>query len=290
MILFQQRDFGEKINATFQYAVQQARSLGAALLSIAGPVALLAGIGSGLMPLSEIFSRGTRIGDDYFGVIAPGSGGVVMLLTIFFSLLTTLFVYLTVYGHLKVYDRTQGGPVEVADVWSEVKQSLVGALGAAFISAVLIFVGMLFFLLPGIYFAVVFSLAVVVVVFENQTPVRFMGRCFDLIRDHWWSTFGLIIILSMITYILGIAFSLPVAVVSALNGMKVLPEVPTFVNILTSVISTVGSALVSSLMALALGFQYFNLVEKREGKGMLSAIESIGTAPSKTQSADEGEF
>lgn len=47
--LFEQRDFGNKINATFQYVIQNMRSLGLALLYIVGPVALLAGIASGVM-------------------------------------------------------------------------------------------------------------------------------------------------------------------------------------------------------------------------------------------------
>ena len=46
-------------------------------------------------------------------------------------------------------------------------------------------------------------------------------------------------------------------------------------NVLFSVFETFGSILSYSLIYMALAFQYFNLVERRESKGLMSKIEQM---------------
>jgi hypothetical protein len=46
--------------------------------------------------------------------------------------------------------------------------------------------------------------------------------------------------------------------------------------------------MVKSLVMIAIGFQYYNLVERRDGSGIIKAIENIGkTDPSPTSSTEE---
>ncbi|WP_332368767.1 hypothetical protein [Spirosoma telluris] len=68
--LFQQRDFGDKINVTFQYITQNFRSLSLALLYIVGPVALLAGIASGVFQ-SNMLDLGNRAKNGTLTQITP---------------------------------------------------------------------------------------------------------------------------------------------------------------------------------------------------------------------------
>ena len=46
-------------------------------------------------------------------------------------------------------------------------------------------------------------------------------------------------------------------------------------NVLFSVFETFGSIVSNSLLFIALAFQYFNLVERKESRGLMSQIESI---------------
>ncbi|GAB3896291.1 hypothetical protein GCM10028803_13720 [Larkinella knui] len=294
MNLYQTRDFGEKINATVQYAVKQIRSLGMALLYIAGPPALIAGIASGMASASMLATQPTGRDSSYkmgFWLVQQVSSPYYIV-AIIFAMLIPLLVYLTVYAHLKVYDRNHGEPVTVEAVWSEVQQALGRAVLTWLVVGILVVAATFFFIIPGIYLGVVFSLALAVVVFEDGSASTFMGRCFDLIRDKWWSTFGLIIIISFIAYILSFVFTVPAAAVNMMVALKLAPSMPVYVTILTSILSTVGSVVVSSLIALSLGFQYFNLVELRDGRSILSAIDSIGSAtpPPIPRSNDEGDY
>jgi hypothetical protein len=46
--------------------------------------------------------------------------------------------------------------------------------------------------------------------------------------------------------------------------------------ILASVISVLGTSVVQGLVWIALSFQYYNLVERQTGSGLLSEIDSLG--------------
>ena len=290
--LFQQRDFGDKINATFTYLTQQFRSLSMALLYIAGPVALASGIMSGIIQSNILeFSRPTDEGAS-FKVI--GLAGMffspVFWLTVLASVLANLMVALITYAHMKLYERTKGGPVNVADVWTEVQSVIGRGLIISVLGSIITFIGFLFFFIPGIYVAVVFSLALAVTSFEGTDFGQTWDRCFKLIREKWWSTFGLLIVMGIIVGIMGLLFSMPSTIISGLVAADLLPDLSRVWVVVANVISTVGQALLNSLIFIAIGFQYTNLVERQEGRGLLSAIDSIGTSSAQPRANDEGDF
>ena len=288
--LYQQRDFGDKINVTFTYGVQQFRSLATALLYIAGPVTLFAGIASGVYQSNMLktiggISRGTAVRPfAMFNQILSPAYWLLLL----FTLLSYVIVSLTVYSHLKLYDRSQGAPITVGAVWEEVQSRLVGGVSLAIVTGLAIFAGLLLLILPGLYMAVPLSLAMAVFVFEELGISATFSRCFKLATDKWWSTFGLSFVMTIITYIVAIVFSLPAGIV-AIMGITG-GNVSSLIVIITQAISTVGTQLVSALVPLALGFQYFNLVERQEGTGLLSAINRIGTMPPIPRVQDEGTY
>lgn len=301
IVLFQQRDFGEKINATFQYIAQNFRSLGLSLLYIVGPVALVAGIASGLMQ-SRIFDLIKDAGSDadsmnpfqVFQTIFSPSFGITTL----FSLLAILVVSLVTYAHMKVYARktdqvagtsTGTDRISVADVWEEVQPLIGRGIIISILSSIVTMVATLFLFFPGLYVGIVLSLAMAVTSFEGTDFGQTWNRCFTLIRDKWWSTFGLIVVMGILSGMIGILFSLPVAIISFLVSANILPGVPSFWLVFGNVIATVGGTLLRGLIYVAIGFQYTNLVERQEGRGLLSAIDSIGS-PAQTRRPDEETF
>ena len=307
--LFQQRDFGNKINATFQYVTENFRSLALTMLYIVGPVALVAGIASGIMQsnilnLAQVSRDPDAANDPTFifqafrSILSP-----TFALTIVFSLLAVLAVSLVTYAHMKVYARktgqgqalvssSQSGPVDisVAEVWAEVQPLIGRAILIGVLSGIVAFVATLFFIIPGIYVGVVLSLALVVTCFEGTDFGQTWNRCFVLIRDKWWSTLGLLIVMGLISGLIGIVFTLPAGIINFLVGAKLVPGVTNIWVVLGNVIATVGSTLLRSLIYIAIGFQYTNLVERQEGRGLMSAIDSIGTNPTHPRATDEGGF
>lgn len=293
--LFQQRDFGEKINATFTYVGQQIRSLGLSLLYIAGPVTLATGIAGGiyqsnlLKTMSNFNSSQTDVSTLTGLSMMQNVFSPAYWLLIFFSLLSYVVVSLTVYCHLKVYARLQGGPVPVNDVWQEVQASLLPGLMLTFAVAAATMLSFILFILPGLYVGVALSLALAVLVFEGKDVGAAFSRCFTLIRGHWWSTFGLLVIMGIIAAIMGAAFSIPAAIVGFMSSSSSKTDLSAVAVILAQTLATVGQQLLSALVVLALGFQYFSLVEQQEGVGLLADIDSIGTPLTPLRRPDENE-
>ncbi len=300
--LFQQRDFGDKINVTFQYIVQNFRSLGLSLLYIVGPIALVAGIASGIMQ-SNLFdlarsSGGADSSSDptavfrmMQNVFSPAFGIAAL-----FSLLAILVVSVATYSHMKVYGRKAARhletsqepvPISVAEVWEEMQAHIGRAIVVSVLSSIVTVVATFFFVLPGIYVGIVFSLAMAVVVFESTDFSQTWNRCFILIRDKWWSTFGLLIVMGILSGLVGLVFTLPAVIINFLIGSKLLPDVGGFWVVAGNVLATVGGTMLRSIIYIALGFQYTNLVERQEGRGLLSAIDSIGTNSTQPRSSDE---
>ncbi|OIN57718.1 hypothetical protein [Arsenicibacter rosenii] len=287
--LFQQRDFGEKINATFTFIGREFKPFITSLLYIVGPLALATGITAGIYQSNILAlnrSQGSELPFDTLArVFSPA-----YFLMVFFSILSNILVNLTTYSYMKLYHERSGGVLSVSDVWDEVRRHIVASLLFSFISFVAIAVASVFFLIPGLYVGVALSLGIVVLVFEETDFGATWSRCFQLIRDKWWSTFGLILIMFIIVMISNLVFSIPAGIVSMLVSMKLVPDMPSIVTIMTNTLSTVGSTLMTALLAMALGFQYTNLVERHHGTGLLSAIDSIGSSQNRPNSADEGEF
>ncbi|QIP12001.1 hypothetical protein G8759_04820 [Spirosoma aureum] len=293
--LFLQRDFGNKINATFQYIGQNFRSLGMALLYIVGPVALVAGIATGILQ-SNFLKIATQAGGNknpdpmaMFQIMSQFVSPTFWLV-ILLSILANVVVILTTYAHMKIYARTNGAPIGVQEVWNEVQPAIGRAIIISLLSSIVTFVGFMFFFIPGIYVAVVLSLSLAVTSFEGTDFGKTWERCFKLIRDKWWSTFGLIIVMGIIVGIVGLIFAIPSAIVGFLIGGKLLPDVSVVWLTLANVIALVGRTLLNSMLYIAIGFQYTNLVERQEGRGLISDIDSIGTNPSQPRSTDEGSF
>lgn len=281
--LFEQRDFGNKINATFQYITQNINSFILSIIYIAGPPVLLM-IVAGSFLISDVVSLfGSRPTNPlWFMNELPA----ILVIGIGF-MLSLLAVSLTTFAHLKVYNRSAGQPIQVAQVWEEAKEHIAPAIVFNILSTIVTIVATMFFILPGIYVGVVLSLGVPVLVFENTNFGQTWNRCFELIRDKWWSTFGLALVMGILAGLLRLVFQIPGLIIGFLAS-----DVATqgLIAIISGAISMLGALLLNSLVYLAIGFQYTNLVERQEGRGMISAIDSIGTQPTQARETDEGSF
>lgn len=277
ILLYQQRDFGEKINATFQYIVQQFRSLALSLLYIAGPVVLVAGIASGL---GESSVRG-----NVFGLLTRASlvSGVAYLLAFW-------LVPLVTYSHVKIYGETGGGPVRVGAVWQEVRRAFGRAVIALLLYGTLYIVGSFIFFLPGVFFAVTLSPMLSIVVLEEAGAGAAFSRSFILIQDNWWSTFGLLIVMGFVYLSLLSLIFIPTMLWNIVKSMFQLPPLPPLALAFLGAFTVLALLLFLVVVVLAVGFQYFNLVEKREHVGLSARIESIGETISESQLAEDEEL
>ena len=121
------------------------------------------------------------------------------VLSIFLFLLMTI-LYITFYSALilKVWACARQETVELKQLIDKGFAVLVPVFLASVVYGIVVMIGMLLLILPGIYICVALSLYYYVIVIENLGPIEGLKRSFRLIKGHWWRTFLILFIPTMI--------------------------------------------------------------------------------------------
>ncbi|WOK04384.1 hypothetical protein RT717_14990 [Imperialibacter roseus] len=282
--LYKMRDFGQKLNATIEFIRANFKKLFTTLLFVAGPTALIMGI---VMKQFMGFFMGMSAN--------PGNPAILddlpTLFTNYFvmflvSIFASIMLSLTTYAFMELYSQKEALEFSAMDVL----RKALSRFGSTFLLTILVgitlFISVFFFFLPALYFGVVLSLAIPILYFEKVSPVEAYRRAFTLIKDKWWSTFGLLFISVMISYVVSMIFSVPFYAVYMFELVGVVDKINTdpsaFTNIFSSwymaismVILGVGGYLSYSIPLIALGFQYFNLAERNSAPGLINKIQDF---------------
>lgn len=285
---WQQRDFGKKISATFEFIGAHWRPLGKVLLYLAVPLALLQGILGAVMQ-SQVMGTirqamyGPEVGSSVFSRQATMYSELfqspLYLLNFVISMAFHTVLILSVYGYLYycVYPTEAGGPVTVSEVWGLVKRRFVGTFFSLIGITILIALGFILLFIPGLYLGIVLSLFFAVKTLEDTGFVTTISRCLSLTSGKWWSTFGLLFIMLLIVYFLFLGVGMFTALFGGLRSLLLSPGTGSspFLMIISAFTSFI-TLLVYPLVLLAMAFQYFNLVERKEGVGLRLLVDKLG--------------
>jgi len=172
--------------------------------------------------------------------------------------------------------------ITVGEVWTEIVNHLGTFIGAGFIISILIFFGTLFLLIPGIYLAVSLSFVFFIITFENAGTKAAIDRCFAIIKNNWWSTFGFFLIIFMIQMALDYTLVLPITFINVWIFKPMLTSHTadttnafSFIVILFYTLQIMFSTLLSSIIGAAIVVKYFSLVEEKEQIGIREEIATM---------------
>ncbi len=237
-----------------------------------------------------------------------------------FSFLATVMVVTIVYAFIIEYQESDDSKkISIAQIWERVKSLFITTLlsflsiSVVFFGILSVFGGFIFFLVSTgsnvavnlaisltiilacfttVYLGIIFLLNTPIVTFEYTGIWQAFGRANYLIQKKWWQTFSVLIIFMVINYFISLVFSFPEIILTAVNavGLKYDFEIGQTISVIaTTVLSALGRIVVSSLTYLAITFQYFSLVEGKEGNSLKSQISAIGQK-NRPQNDDEESF
>lgn len=289
MKLYQERDFGEKINATFSFLRQNISQLGKSLLYIAGPAVLVVGIVSALS-VSDIIFNDTPSVEEAMSLM--GGSSLAGLL----SLLSMPLVIGVVYGYMKVYFESESPKdINISDVWSNTKRYFLPILISIVAMFVVVLIGFFFLIVPGFLLLSALSFIFIILVKEDVSFGEAFSRCFRIVSDHYLSTLGLLLVVLILQSILASVFSLPLMVFTGVGAFfsssgdidtENSSTVVQALIIVFQVVGTLGGQFLYAISLVAIAFQYGNLVEKKESAGLMEEIDTLGTE-SSTEYEDE---
>lgn len=203
--------------------------------------------------------------------------GLVMLLC--YSVLQ-----LTILTYIKQYNEYDGD-VDEDELQRSVYKRLFPMLILMILVLVVVIISAFFFLIPAFYFGIVLTLAPFIFVFENKGISNSFSDSFSLISGNWWSTFGTLIVLSIVFGIIGYVFSLPAVIYSMASPFIYEPESTTDIfsilrdpaYLALSTISMIGRIIISIISLIGISLVYFDLAEKKNFTGIYKKIDDIGS-------------
>jgi len=307
---YKKRPFGDKLNATFVFIRENAKPFLKVQLLIAGPILLLMTI-----VINQFSFDFMNLGFAPEDLTASDVFRLVKLygFLILSGIITSAIMPAVTFTYMAKYQTTQPELISNAQIipglgskifnligYNLLTTLIIGAVGALLAlaigfsvsaSAFLVVIFGFALLIAVVYIAVTMSLGSAIIIFEKNNPIDAIGRSFRLITGKWWSTFGLIVVVGILSAIISQLFGLPRAVFFGikafasfeeggdLSNMLQMTTGEQALNIVFSVFETFGSIVTNSLIFIAIAFQYFNLVERKESKGLMSQIESLDDEP-----------
>lgn len=139
---------------------------------------------------------------------------LIPIISLFSGLLLTGVFYGGLYGYILKLAR--GQPVEFGDIFNGFSVALVPLMLASLVSQFLTMVGILLLILPGIYLAVAYLFAYILVIDKKLEFWAAMEVSRRVITAQWWRMFGLLLLgailcmLGAIALIIGMFIALPI--------------------------------------------------------------------------------
>jgi hypothetical protein len=274
----QQRSFGQVLNASFGFIRQNIGKLGKALLFFAGPFILLQGIAQ-VYYQSNIGSMTNVMRNFDFGAYFEKFFFFFFIFMVT-ALLSNMVILLTIYGYTKLYiDKGKDG-FSLEEVWKFILKNFFKILGATILGGLVIGIGTIMCIIPGIYLGVSLSLMTIVILFENLTIGESFSRSFKLTHYHWWWIVLLFLVIYAIIYLVSMVFAVPQMIFTIMYQLNSIsgnesPDSIKYLMITFTILSSIVTSLMAGIFYIALTFEYFNIVEQKENPSLLKKIEDI---------------
>lgn len=192
--------------------------------------------------------------------------------TYWLSYLAIMLIYIVVYGALLLAldGYARGGTLAVGDALQGGLKLLPRMLVVSILFMIIVMVGMVLFIIPGIYLWGIFQLAFVALVVEQSGAFDSFGISRRLIKGHWWRSVTIIGVAFIIVLVFSLIVGLANGVTVALFGIGSWAAV--------AVQTILGGALNIVLIPLFPCFllaMYYDLKLRHEGGDLSARVDAL---------------
>jgi hypothetical protein len=177
--------------------------------------------------------------------------------------------------YMKYYDENGTSPT-VQEVWRGFAKYFLRTFLFSIPRYVLIVVGFVFCIAPGVYLLVVLMPYSFIIANENESFGESLGRCFDLIKENFWISLAIYVIAFLIFSISSSLIGFTVSAIAGLASYFTTKEISSTLAIVTSILSIV-QYFFYIIFFVSAGLHYYNLVETRDGTGLARRLENLGS-------------
>jgi hypothetical protein len=211
------RDLGKILSDTFQFLSTEWKPFFGTILKTSIIPVLIAICAMVYYAMSSIsfFGEFSQTADfkDFFDF--NFSELLLPIVAFFFSYLVAYaLITVSALAYIKSYIANKGF-VNFEEVQNLTKGKFWSYVGLFVINGIIVGFGLLFCVLPGIYLGVVLSLSICLLIFQDKSVLDAVNDSFSFMKEHWWETFGIILIVQILIAVLGGVVSLPATLYQA---------------------------------------------------------------------------
>ncbi len=238
---------------------------------------------------------------EIYSLSFDGQASSTYFRTVGLSYLSTILVFfwiqLEVIAYIRVYwDKYQHrdeAPVTAGEVWQVMQRNIGKVLGASILYGLIVLVGLVFMIIPGIYFALALLFIPYLLILKDQSFEDSFSGSMGMVKGQWWNLFGYVFVLQLIISMLAYAFNIPYMILlfkAAFTG-----EIPgTYEITFGMLLASLGQHIMQTLLVIGVSIRFFSISESREHTTLLSKIDQLGDHQEKEvkeyDSRDEGEY
>lgn len=200
-----------------------------------------------------------------------------------FLIIAVLMMMNTVYSYIKLYNKFGHNGFGVENVFKEVRGNFLKSFFTIFLLCILYaLIGVVSIILAGIpfiYFYISTTFVLPIRIFENKNLSEAFSKSFKLIKNNWWSTFGLVILSSITINILSIGLTLPLTTIAGAVtyavGVADNNKLYSIIMLVYYSFAIISYYILMSVVFIIIAFQYFNLIEEKEHPTLFERIKEI---------------
>ena len=284
-----ERDLGSIITDTFKFIKEEYKTLFRLYIKHVGWLLLLVIAASTYYQYQSLkisTSVLTETGPAAFLTEMIADTGIAILLLSVASIAYSALSLVVITSIIKSYVQNNG-EINEDEVNQFVKQFFGRTLGSLVVVGLLVFIGFLLCVLPGIYLIVPLSLIFPILVFQEKTFAEAFSESFKLIKNNWWISFATLLVVSILISLIGGLFQLPIVVMTAMETFVSIqdgtgtPGTETlsgnWLYMLFYILGALAQYILGIVTLISLTLVYFNLNEFHNKTGTLEDIDRIGS-------------
>ena len=229
-------------------------------------------LGAALFPVIARTAGAGKLGAP--GVATLAAGGILALIAVFIASIAFLFsVGGTVFA---VSDLYLGRQTTIRESLGHVRGYAGTIFGVSLLSGLLVGVGFIALVIPGIYLMCRVCVATAAALLEDKGPSDSIRRSFELTRD--FAGRGFMIYLLYFA-LLGVAaiFQAPFGVMAGLSAKQ--PQMLALWTVLAQVGNFIGSVLIAPVSTISFALFYYDLRVRKEAFDLQMMMQAVGGDP-----------
>ncbi|WP_316816990.1 hypothetical protein [Pedobacter nyackensis] len=280
------RDFGEIINDTFLFIRQNVKPLLSVFFYLCGFFILAGTVASIMHEMSMQNAPELQSGpfsSRNFSDILNWNYFVV----VFISLGSYAAITVSVLSFIALYIQKGKVAPSVEEVWAYFKYYYFRTFFSSIAVGIFICIAFVCCIFPGFYVWPAMCLFYPIMILENANFDYSFSRSFKLLKDRWWTTAAVILVIYVITYSCMMIPVIPGLLFTMMGTF--FPEAKEW-NILGIVIGAILANFTYVFMIIpvvGITLCYFNLVEVQESAGLMDRINQFGEEKNEKTGLEE---